>query len=190
MASTMYFWQMPHFMALAWMFREDYRRGGYRMLSCFDPGGRRTAACALRNCIYLMPVGALAAWLGVTSPPFAWESAIMTGGMTLAAAAFYSSPTNAAARTLFKASLLHLPIFMAALLYHRIPQTEGNLLKLRASLENPLGSFAAMGVIDEQTLQNRNEKRLPSISAAPFPFLPMPAPDWQRAQHKADEEPS
>ena len=190
MASTMYFWQMPHFMALAWMFREDYRRGGYRMLSCFDPSGRRTAACALRNCIYLMPVGALAAWLGVTSPPFAWESAIMTGGMTLAAAAFYSSPTNAAARTLFKASLLHLPIFMAALLYHRTPQTQENLLKLRASLENPLGSFAAMGVVDEQTLQNRDEQRLPRISAAPFPFLPMPSPDWQRAQHKADEDPS
>ena len=48
--------------------------GGYRMLSMIDATGRRTAACALRNCLYLFPLGALATWLGVTSPYFAYES--------------------------------------------------------------------------------------------------------------------
>lgn len=44
------------------------------MLSLIDATGRRTAACALRNCIYLLPLGMLATWLGVTTPYFAYES--------------------------------------------------------------------------------------------------------------------
>jgi heme o synthase len=74
LAAGLYFWQMPHFMALAWLCREDYAAGGYRMLSAIDPTGRRTAACALRNCAYLLPLGMAAAWLGVTTPYFAYES--------------------------------------------------------------------------------------------------------------------
>lgn len=54
--------------------------GGYRMLSLVDATGRRTAACALRNCMYLFPLGALATWLGVTSPFFAYESGAEVSG--------------------------------------------------------------------------------------------------------------
>lgn len=75
------FLQMPHFMALAWLCREDYARGGYRMLSLIDATGRRTAACALRNSLYLLPAGCLATYLGVTTPVFSTEAAIMTGAM-------------------------------------------------------------------------------------------------------------
>ena len=78
LASGVYFWQLPHFMALAWMCRADYLAGGYRMLSLIDPTGKRTAACALRNCFYLLPLGALATWLGVTTPYFAYESGTYT----------------------------------------------------------------------------------------------------------------
>lgn len=74
LASGLYFWQMPHFMALAWLCRADYAAGGYRMLSLIDATGKRTAACALRNCMYLFPLGIMAAWLGVTTPYFAYES--------------------------------------------------------------------------------------------------------------------
>jgi protoheme IX farnesyltransferase len=74
LGAGLYFWQMPHFMSLAWLCRADYAAGGYRMLSLIDATGKRTAACALRNCAYLFPLGALAAWLGVTSPYFAYES--------------------------------------------------------------------------------------------------------------------
>lgn len=72
---------MPHFMALAWLCREDYALGGYRMLSLIDVSGHRTAACALRNSLYLLPAGCLATYLGVTTPVFSTEAAIMTGAM-------------------------------------------------------------------------------------------------------------
>ena len=68
LAGALYFWQLPHFLSLAWLCRADYARGGYAMLSVFDPSGRRTAACALRNALYLLPLGGVAACLGVAAP--------------------------------------------------------------------------------------------------------------------------
>lgn len=53
------------------------------MLSMIDATGRRTAACALRNCLYLFPLGALATWLGVTSPYFAYESGALAAPLML-----------------------------------------------------------------------------------------------------------
>lgn len=57
--------QMPHFLALAWLCKDDYRRGGFRMLPSVDPTGRRTAAVALRHIAFLLPLGAVAAALQV-----------------------------------------------------------------------------------------------------------------------------
>lgn len=170
LSAALYLWQMPHFMALAWMCREDYVRGGYSMLSRFDPTGRRTAACALRNCMYLLPVGMLAAGLGVTTNAFAYESAFITGAMTVTAAAFYSSPTNAAARTLFRASLLHLPLFMTALLIHRVPHSQENAAQWKVSLANPSRMFAASPVLSSP----EKSHALRTVCVAPFPFLPVP----------------
>jgi len=139
LASGLYFWQMPHFMALAWLCRADYAAGGYKMLSLIDPSGKRTAACAFRNCMYLLPLGALATYLGVTTPYFAYESAFITGGMLLTAAKFYSSPSQGNARLLFRASLLHLPIFMIAFLLHRRPNIGEDRIKLFAHNARLLG---------------------------------------------------
>lgn len=175
LSATLYLWQMPHFMALAWMCREDYARGGYRMLSRFDPTGKRTAACALRNCVYLLPVGMLAAAFGVTTNAFAYEAAFITGAMTVTAAAFYSSPTNAAARTLFRASLLHLPLFMGALLIHRVPQTQEHTSQLRVSLANPSRMFAASPLLPGAERHSAAQGALRTVCVPAFPFLPVPA---------------
>ena len=123
LAAGLYFWQLPHFMALAWLCRVDYARGGHKMLSLVDPTGSRTARCALRNSLYLLPLGFAAVALGTTTPPFGTESAIATGVLATAAAAFAAKPGDAGARLLFRASLLHLPAWMAAFLVHRVPNT-------------------------------------------------------------------
>ncbi|KIY93611.1 protoheme IX farnesyltransferase [Monoraphidium neglectum] len=95
LAAALFFWQMPHFLSLAWLCREDYARGGFKMLSMFDPTGRRTAAAALRHCAYLLPVGFAAVSLGVASEWFAWESAALCGAMGAGAVAFYRAPSQA-----------------------------------------------------------------------------------------------
>jgi heme O synthase-like polyprenyltransferase len=56
---------MPHFMALAWLCKDDYARGGFRMLPAIDPSGRRTAGVALRHTAALLPLGAVAVALQV-----------------------------------------------------------------------------------------------------------------------------
>jgi protoheme IX farnesyltransferase len=71
---------MPHFMALAWMCKDDYVRGGFRMLSMLDASGRRTAAVALRHSAYLAPIGLAATALGITSGWFAGEQAGCAAG--------------------------------------------------------------------------------------------------------------
>ncbi|PNY04997.1 protoheme IX farnesyltransferase mitochondrial-like [Trifolium pratense] len=58
--AALYFWQIPHFMALAYMCRDDYAAGGFKMYSLADPSGRKTALVAMRNSIYLIPLGFLA----------------------------------------------------------------------------------------------------------------------------------
>ncbi|KAF6176675.1 hypothetical protein GIB67_034537 [Kingdonia uniflora] len=58
--AALYFWQIPHFMALAYLCRNDYAAGGFKMFSLADASGRRTALVALRNCFYLLPIGFLA----------------------------------------------------------------------------------------------------------------------------------
>ena len=70
LAAALYFWQMPHFMALAWMARDDYVRGGYRMMShpAYDVTGRRVAAVALRNAACMLPIGVAAVACGLTTP--------------------------------------------------------------------------------------------------------------------------
>jgi len=58
--AVLYFWQIPHFMALAYLCRNDYAAGGFKMLSLLDGTGVKTSLVALRNCIYLLPVGFVA----------------------------------------------------------------------------------------------------------------------------------
>lgn len=101
------------------------------MLSLLDQTGRRTALCALRNTVYLMPLGFAAAAVGLTTDAFAWGAAAITGAMGAAAAAFARSPSQGSARTLFKASLLHLPLLMGAMLVRPRPLSLG-LCRLRA----------------------------------------------------------
>ncbi len=86
--------QMPHFLSLAWLCKDDYIRGGFRMLSMLDRTGRRTAGAALRHCAYLLPVGAAAVVMGVASPWFAAESAALTAVMGYGAISFYKAPSN------------------------------------------------------------------------------------------------
>src|SRR5258708_4999186 len=56
---TLYLWQSPHFMAIAWLYREDYARGGYKMLPVVDPSGRRAGVKAVLSAAALIPVSAI-----------------------------------------------------------------------------------------------------------------------------------
>jgi UbiA prenyltransferase family len=94
LAGVLYFWQLPHFMSLAWMCKEDYARGGHRMISLLDTSGRRTAAVALRNSLAMVPLGLCAVHLGVAHSPFIYESVALSLVFALSASAFYTRPSQ------------------------------------------------------------------------------------------------
>ena len=163
LAAALQFWQLPHFMSLAWLCRADYAAGGYRMLPIVDASGVRTAAVALRNSLYLFPIGFLAERWDVATREFTLQAAALSTVLACSALVFYLKPSTDTARTLFRASLVHLPLYMGSLLYHRIPQgEEAAAARLKAQQEQ--GAVAGGA-------------RRAELLAVPFPFLPVPVAD-------------
>lgn len=182
--AALYFWQIPHFMALAYMCREDYAAGGFKMYSLADPSGRKTAMVAMRNSIYLIPLGFLAYDWGVTSGWFCLESTALTLAISAAAFSFYRDRTKERARRMFHASLLYLPVFMAGLLIHRRTDNQ-HFLEVNAEGFMKSPSSVETSEMDDkngnQKIKGRQGTRArPPVayaSIAPFPFLPAPSYD-------------
>eukprot|EP00195_Chlamydomonas_chlamydogama_P008884 CAMPEP_0202901196 /NCGR_PEP_ID=MMETSP1392-20130828/13881_1 /ASSEMBLY_ACC=CAM_ASM_000868 /TAXON_ID=225041 /ORGANISM="Chlamydomonas chlamydogama, Strain SAG 11-48b" /LENGTH=391 /DNA_ID=CAMNT_0049587717 /DNA_START=459 /DNA_END=1634 /DNA_ORIENTATION=- len=166
LAGALFSWQMPHFLALAWLCKDDYIRGGFNMISRMDLSGRRTALAALRHCAYLAPLGLLAYVAGSTTQPFAWEAAGLSAVLGVYATRFAMSPSQQSARKLFKMSLLYLPLLLLGMGVHRQPnphmsmdELQGRLVALSAGLWfDPWGSaVSALDALNEgvNTLADR-----------------------------------
>ena len=119
LAATLFVWQIPHFLALAWMYRKDYELGGYRMLPIIDPTGSITCRAVLMWTLALLPVTLAATWVGITG----WVYAVGCVGLGLwmlrLAAALYRGRTNAEARRLFLATVVYLPLLMGLMVLDR-----------------------------------------------------------------------
>ncbi len=108
----LYFWQMPHFYSLAWMYRKDYQRAGYPMLTVLDESGRKTSIQILIHAALLIPVSILLT-LTSTSGNVYGISALSIGILFfISAMRLFKLRTNGAARTVFVASLIYLPLLM------------------------------------------------------------------------------
>jgi heme o synthase len=108
----LFLWQMPHFLALAWMFREDYRSGGFAMLSVFDPSGGGTGRQALVYALALLPVSLMPTLLGITGATYFFGALVLGIGFTALGAALALRRTERRARRLFLASVLYLPALL------------------------------------------------------------------------------
>jgi protoheme IX farnesyltransferase len=122
LAGVLFLWQIPHFLALAWMYRDDYRRGGFRMLPVVDPSGRATGLMAVLYTLALLPVGLPAVLGGMTGWLFVVGSLVLGAGLVTLAlrlAAFRSEPV---ARRLFLATLAYLPLLLGLMVADRVPE--------------------------------------------------------------------
>ena len=117
----LFLWQMPHFLALAWMFREDYRSGGFAMLSVFDPEGAGTGRQALVYALALLPVSLLPTLLGVTGALYFAGALLLGGGFVGLGLALALRRTERRARRLFLASVVYLPALLILMVVDKAP---------------------------------------------------------------------
>lgn len=106
----LYCWQFPHFNALSWNLREDYSRGGYRMMSVTHPGMCKRVA--LRHSLGLIGLSALGPVLDVTTWTFPLVSLPINLYISYLAFRFYQKGDRSSARKLFFCSLWHLPMLL------------------------------------------------------------------------------
>ena len=108
-------WQLPHFYAIAWMYKDDYRGAGLRMVSTHDPDGRRTGIHAVVSAAILLPVSLLPAWIGHSGIFYAVVAATLSLIFLAAAIHFARHADRPHARTLFLTSIIWLPLILTSL---------------------------------------------------------------------------
>jgi protoheme IX farnesyltransferase len=114
--AILFVWQIPHFLAIAWVYREDYAGGGFRMLPVVDPAGHATFRIVVVYCLVLVPVAYTAALVGLSGWIYLVGSTLL--GLVLLAAALrlYRDRTVAAARGLFLTTIAYLPALLLLML--------------------------------------------------------------------------
>ncbi len=117
--AILFLWQLPHFLAIAWLFREDYARGGLPTLPAHDPSGRITSRQTLLNSAALLLVSLLPAPFGLAGPVYSVGAMLLGAAMVGISAGFVASRAHASARRLFLASVLYLPALLGLLLANR-----------------------------------------------------------------------
>jgi protoheme IX farnesyltransferase len=105
----LFVWQVPHFLAIAWMYRDDYARAGLKMLSIGDRKAARTAHQMLLYGLALVPVSLAPAQIGMGGPAYALGAALLGCFFLWPIARFQGDRSTRAARRVFRASLVYLP---------------------------------------------------------------------------------
>jgi protoheme IX farnesyltransferase len=115
----LFIWQFPHFDAIAWMYRDDYARGGIRMLPVIDPNGESTARRIVVCSLMLIPISLAPLFLGMTGALYA-AGAIAGGlGVLYFAARLGRERTLSRARALLLATVFYLPALLGVMVLDR-----------------------------------------------------------------------
>jgi protoheme IX farnesyltransferase len=115
----LFVWQFPHFDAIAWMYRDDYARGGIRMLPVIDPDGESTARRIVVSSLLLIPISLVPPFLGMTGAPYA-AAAIAAGlGVLYFGARLGRERTLRRAHALLLATVFYLPVLLGVMVLDR-----------------------------------------------------------------------
>jgi heme o synthase len=115
--ALMFVWQLPHFLAIAWMYRHDYQAGGFKMLPLYDQTGKLTALTIFVTSLLLLPATLWPAWALPNVLSKGYAAVALVTGIIYIGLCFHlaRSMTTPRARLVFFASIIHLPILLLAM---------------------------------------------------------------------------
>ena len=113
--SILFLWQMPHFLAIAWMYREDYARAGFPMLPVLDPKGEVTGLMTMAYAVALLPVSLLPAYFRMTGTAYFWITLLLSLGFVYCSFLLARHKTLRDAKGLFWYSITYLPLMFLAM---------------------------------------------------------------------------
>ncbi len=117
--AILFLWQLPHFLAIGWLYREDYARGGFAMLAVTDRDGSSSGRQAVLYATALLPVTLAAGLLAAAGKSYLWGALVLGLAFLGCAAAFAWRRTAPAARLLFLSSVLYLPLVLGLMVFDR-----------------------------------------------------------------------
>ena len=120
--AILFLWQFPHFHAIAWMYRDDYARAGIQMLPVVDREGKRTFRQILLTAVLLIGVSVLPAALGLAGKIYLLGALALCVLLLQVCVWAASSKTNARAKWLMHATVVHLPLLFALMVFDKLPR--------------------------------------------------------------------
>ncbi len=114
------FWQLPHFFAIAWMYRDEYAKAGFIMLPNVDADGSRTAQQAVINTVALLLVSLCPFVFGMSGKVYLISAVVFGAGFLFCAIQFSRRLTLPSARQLFFASIIYLPLLLTAMCWDKV----------------------------------------------------------------------
>ena len=118
----LFLWQFPHFHAIAWMYREDYARAGILMLPVVDPQGTRTFRQIILYAVALVGVSLLPAMVGLAGILYFFGALVTSTALVQVCLWAASNRTNARAKWLMHATVLHIPVLLGLMVVDKIPR--------------------------------------------------------------------
>ena len=117
--TIVFLWQIPHFMAIAWLYRDDYGKAGFPMLPVIDPQGRRAGRQAVRYAAALVPVSLAPTFAGISGTVYFVSALVLGLALLVLAVRFAATRNDRAARALFLGSITYLPLLWIVMIAGR-----------------------------------------------------------------------
>jgi protoheme IX farnesyltransferase len=118
--SILFLWQLPHTLAIARLYRDDYAAAGIRVLPVVDPDGASTERQIVAGCLALLAVGLLPTLVGLAGPLYFFGAFVLGGAFLACGLAQALAPSVATARRLLLASVLYLPLLMGLMALDKV----------------------------------------------------------------------
>lgn len=118
--AILFFWQLPHFFAIAWIYRADYARGGFPVLPVLDEKGSQTGLHIIVNCLALLSVSLLPTLLGLTGSVYFFGALLLGILFLLSGVRVALNKTNRYAKQLLHASIIYLPLLLSLMTFDKI----------------------------------------------------------------------